>query len=144
MIKKTYTFTDFNGVERTEDYRFNLRETELAEFMAKYGIDFQTYLEGVLKTQDTAKMMSFFKDFILSAYGEIKNNGAAFIHSAEISENFYYSEAYELLLNELLDKPENVTEFFRGCLDNKLGAKFDEAKHNPDVQKKLKEYNVEI
>lgn len=144
MIKKTYTYTDFNGVEKTEDYRFNLRETELVEFMNKYGTDFQTYLEGILKTKDVTKMVEFFKDFILTAYGEIKNNGSSFVHSKEASENFYYSEAYEMLLNELLEKPENIGDFFKGCLGEKLSSKFEEAKQNPEVQKKLKEYNVEI
>lgn len=143
MIKKTYTFTDYNGVERTEDFRFNLRETELTEFMTKYGVDFEAYLTGVLKNKDTAAMIAFFKDFILASYGEIKANGAAFVHSAEASENFYYSPAFEMLLAELVENENNVTEFFTAVLDSKLAVKFEEAKKNPEIQKKLAELKVE-
>mgnify|MGYP007065598478 CR=1 FL=1 len=31
MLKKTVTYTDYNGVERTEDFYFNLTRSELIE-----------------------------------------------------------------------------------------------------------------
>ena len=31
MLKKTITYTDYNGVERTEDFYFNLTRAELME-----------------------------------------------------------------------------------------------------------------
>ena len=31
MLKKTITYTDYNGVERTEDFYFNLTKAELME-----------------------------------------------------------------------------------------------------------------
>ena len=31
MLKKTVTYTDYNGVERTEDFYFNLTRSELME-----------------------------------------------------------------------------------------------------------------
>ena len=31
MIKKTITYNDYNGVERTEDFYFNLSEAEVME-----------------------------------------------------------------------------------------------------------------
>ena len=31
MYKKTITYTDYNGVERTEDFWFNLSKAELVE-----------------------------------------------------------------------------------------------------------------
>ena len=34
MLAKEITYTDYNGVERTETYRFNLTKTELIEMDA--------------------------------------------------------------------------------------------------------------
>ena len=31
MLKKTVTYTDYNGVERTEDFYFNLTKAEITE-----------------------------------------------------------------------------------------------------------------
>ena len=31
MLKKTITYTDYNGVDRTEDFYFNLTEAELLD-----------------------------------------------------------------------------------------------------------------
>ena len=31
MLKKTFTYIDYNGVERTEDHYFNLSKAELME-----------------------------------------------------------------------------------------------------------------
>ena len=33
MLKKTITYTDYNDVNRTEDFYFNLNEAELTEMM---------------------------------------------------------------------------------------------------------------
>ena len=38
MLKKTITFMDYDGHERTEDYYFNLSKAELADMqMSEYG-----------------------------------------------------------------------------------------------------------
>ena len=36
MYKKTITYSDFNNVERTEDFYFNLTKAELFELNFKY------------------------------------------------------------------------------------------------------------
>ena len=36
MLKKTITYTDYNGSQRTEDFYFNLSKAEIAEMECRY------------------------------------------------------------------------------------------------------------
>lgn len=44
MLKKTITYKDYNGVERTEDFWFNLNETEITEM--ELGVHGGLYSDG--------------------------------------------------------------------------------------------------
>ena len=37
MLKKTITYNDYNGAERTEDFYFNLTEAEVVEMQYSIG-----------------------------------------------------------------------------------------------------------
>ena len=47
MITKTITYTDYNGVERTEDFMFNLSKAEFAEMELSVNGGFSAYLEKI-------------------------------------------------------------------------------------------------
>ena len=132
MLKKTITYTDYNGVSRTEDFFFNLSKSELAEM--ELGVDggFSAFLQKIIATQNTKELMVQFKRLILKAYGEKSPDGKRFIKSSELSEAFSQTEAYTELFFEMMDAQKSA-EFVNGIIPQKL----TESKEFKDAQSKV-------
>jgi hypothetical protein len=122
MIKKPITYTDYEGMERTEDFYFNLTRAELAEMELSVSGGLSKKLEKIAQTQDVPEIAAFFKEIILKAYGVKSEDGKRFIKSAQLSEEFAQTEAYVELFMELLGDPEAAAAFFNGIVppQNKL------------------------
>lgn len=116
MLKKTIKYTDFNGVERNEDFYFNLTEAELAEMnlMTKGGL--KGYLEAIINTQDTPAIAELFKTIINKAYGVKSADGRKFMKSPEILEDFIYTQAYSNLYMSLIADANSAANFINGII----------------------------
>lgn len=116
MLKKTITFTDFDGVERTEDFYFNLTKAELLEMEMGVEGGMQKMLEKIVAAQDSKKIIETFKEIILKAYGEKSPDGRRFIKSKDIVEGFTQTEAYSKLFMELATDPKAAAAFVNGII----------------------------
>ena len=136
MLTKTVTYTDYNGVSRTEDFFFNLSKSELAEM--ELGVDggFSAFLQKIIATQNMKELMVQFKRLILKAYGEKSPDGKRFIKSSEISEAFSQTEAYTELFFEMMDAQKSA-EFVNGIIPQKL----TESKEFKEAQEKVLSIN---
>lgn len=114
MLKKTITYTDYNGVERTEDFYFNLSRAEIAEMSGVGGL--VEKLQGIASTEDPAAIIKIFKELILKAYGEKSVDGKRFIKSNEISEAFSQTEAYSQLFMEMATDAKAAADFFNNII----------------------------
>lgn len=114
MLKKTITYTDFNGVERTEDFYFNLTKAEIAEMELEVPGGMTTMIERITKTQDTPSLIKVFKDLILRSYGKKSDDGRRFIKNAELVDEFKDSEAYSELFMELATDADAAAAFVNG------------------------------
>ena len=114
MLKKTITYTDYNGMERTEDFYFNLTKAELIEMQYSIGGGLKERLESIIKTQDQPSIIREFKKLILLAYGEKSPDGRQFMKSEEISKHFECTEAYSILFMELATDADKASEFVNG------------------------------
>lgn len=139
MLKKTITFTDFNGVERTEDFFFNLSRAEIAEM--EFGVvgGFTAFIQKMVATQNTKELMAQFKRLILASYGEKSPDGKRFIKSEELSEAFSQTGAYDVLFFEMIDAAK-AAEFVNGILPEKL----TETKEYQAAKAKLMEENPAV
>ena len=97
MIKETITYTDYNDVERTEDFYFNVTKTELLRMESDKNGSFSTVLEKFVKAKDMSDVLDAVEKFIYKAYGEKTPDGKRFIKSQELSDAFFQSPAYEVL-----------------------------------------------
>lgn len=111
MLKKTITYTDYNGTERTEDFYFNLNEAEMIELETGINGGYTEWVERVVKTKDGATIMKLFKDFIFRSYGIKSLDGVRFEKSKEISEGFMQTEAYNVLFLELVTDADAAAKF---------------------------------
>lgn len=116
MLKKTVTYTDYNGNERTEDCYFNLSKAELAEMELSTTGGLGQMMEDIIKAQDTPRIISVFKELVLKAYGVKSADGRRFIKSKEISTEFSQTEAYSEIFMELATNADAATEFVNGVM----------------------------
>ena len=114
MIKKTITYTDYNGEERTEDYLFNMNYAEVIEMNLTTDGGIQQLLEKIIAEKDQKQLIEIFKTIILKSYGVKSADGKHFRKSAEISKDFESTEAYSVLFMELATNSEAAAEFIRG------------------------------
>lgn len=116
MIKKTITYMDYNGTERTEDFYFNLSKAEIAEMELSVDGGLSKMLEDVVNSKDNKQIVKIFKELVLNAYGEKSPDGRRFIKSKELSDGFSQTEAYSEIFMELALDANAAAEFVNGIL----------------------------
>jgi hypothetical protein len=120
MYVKDITFTDYDGVERTERAYFNLSQAEIAEYAYSVEGGLYNYVNRLITRKDIPKLMEMFKEIIIKSYGEKSADGRRFIKSPELVKEFMETEAYSNLFMELATQPNAVTEFLNGIMPVKL------------------------
>ena len=121
MLKKTVTYVDYNGVERTEDFYFNLSKAEVAEMELSVEGGFSKMLEEIVKSNDNVRIVELFKQMVLKAYGEKSADGKRFVKSKELSEAFSQTEAYCEIFMELALDEKAAAAFVNGIMPANLG-----------------------
>ena len=111
MLKKTITYVDYNEVERTEDFYFNLSRAEIMEMELSTTGGLSEMISRIVKAQDAPAIVKVFKELILKAYGEKSADGKRFIKSQEISDAFAQTEAYSILFMELSTDADAAAKF---------------------------------
>lgn len=123
MLKKTITYTDYNGVERKEDFYFNLTKAEIMEMEMSTVGGLAEMIEKIVSTQDTVAIIKIFKDLVLRAYGEKSADGKRFIKSKELSDAFSQTEAYSNLFMELSTDSDAAAAFINGIVPADVSKK---------------------
>ena len=121
MLTKPITYTDYNGVERTETFYFNLSQAELIDMQlgGKDGL-YSNKLQKMIDNHDGAAIIGTIKELVMKSYGEKTDDGRRFIKSPEISEAFAQTEAYSQLITELLSDDAKASEFILGIMPQAL------------------------
>ena len=116
MLKKTITYTDYNGVERTENFYFNLTKAELMEMEMGTTGGFTEMIKSIVDAKDAPAIIKIFKDLVLKAYGIKSADGQRFIKSDEIAAEFAQTEAYSMLFMELATDADAASKFVNGIV----------------------------
>lgn len=118
MIKETITYTDYNGVERTEDFYFNLTKAEVTEMQLQTEGGLSEMIERIVKAQDVPQIVGIFKTIILKAYGVKSADGRRFIKNDQLRDEFSQTEAYSQLFMTLATDADKAADFVNGVLPN--------------------------
>lgn len=116
MLKKTITYTDYDGNERKEDFYFNLTAAELAEMESEYTGGMMKVIERIIAAEDRKQIIAIFKDLILRAYGEKTLDGRRFVKNQELRDSFAQTEAYSVLFMEMGNNEEAAIAFINGIV----------------------------
>lgn len=124
MLKKTISYTDYNGVKREEPFYFNLTKAEIMEMEMSTVGGFAEMVEKIVAAQDTPTLVKIFKDLILKAYGEKSPDGKEFMKfdydGRPLSRKFVQTEAYSELFMELSTDAKAASDFINGIVPAEL------------------------
>lgn len=118
MLKKTITYTDYDGHTRTEDFFFNLTKAETLEMELSTSGGMTQMINRIIAAKDAPAIIKVFKELLLKAYGEKSPDGKRFIKSKELSEAFSQTEAYSQLFMELASDPDAGANFINNLVPN--------------------------
>ena len=79
MLKKTISYTDYDGNQRTEDFYFNLSMAELTEMQMGVEGGMRGYIQRIMAANDQTALMKLFKDVLLLTYGKKSDDGRLFL-----------------------------------------------------------------
>lgn len=130
MIKKTITYSDFNGNERTEDFYFNLTKAEITKMELSIKGGLAEMIQRIVAAQDTPAIIEVFEDLIKRSYGVKTPDGRGFVKKAEDLEAFIATEAYSQLFMELATDAEAASQFVNGVVPADMAKQVAEASKN--------------
>ena len=143
MLKKTITYTDYNGIERTEDFYFNISKSELTKLEVTTPGGYSGMIKKIVDAQDGGQIMKVFNELITMSYGVKSDDGKRFKKSQELSDEFVQTEAYDQLFMELATDAEKAAAFVSGVLPSDLTSGLPEdiakdtiAKYEKPAEKK--------
>ena len=120
MIKKTVTYTDYNGIERTENFYFNLSKAEVMEMELSTTGGLAEMIQRIVAAKDAPAIIKIFKDLVLKAYGEKSPDGKRFMkvdaNGAPLYIAFSQTEAYSQLFMELATDADAAAAFVNGII----------------------------
>lgn len=116
MLKKTITYIDYDGNERTEDFYFNIDKKELIDlqFSVNGGID--KLINKAVSEKDAKKIIEVFEKIIQLSYGVKSPDGRRFIKNEEILEDFKATQAYNDLFMELAMDAKKASDFVNAII----------------------------
>lgn len=138
MLKKTIKYEDYNGVERTEDFYFNLTKAEIFEMEMGTEGGLVEQLQTVVAAKKQHEIIKFFKNIVLKAYGKKSADNRLFLKTDEngipYSREFEYHPAYSIMFMELATDDKKGAEFVNGIMPKDLAEKAQEyIKNHPEV-----------
>ena len=122
MLKKIITYTDYNGVERTEPFYFNLSKAELMEMELGVTGGMTEMLNKIINAKDGPSLMKTFKEMIMKSYGVKSDDGKRLIKSEELSIAFTQTEASSVLFLDLITDDKAAADFVNGIIPNEIQA----------------------
>lgn len=134
MLTKTIKYTDFLGVERKEDFMFNLSETELTQMELKTAGQLTNKLRKLVDSPDIPMLLEMFDLIIESSYGILSADGREFVKGKDIYDHFRFTNAYDKLITELLSDDKIAVEFIKGVMPSSVVAAMEEEEQKKQLE----------
>lgn len=131
MVVEKIKYTDFNGLEREEEFMFNLTEAEITEMELTTDGGLSDSIKKIIAAQDTPEIIKVFKMLLLKSYGEKSADGRRFVKSEKLSEEFSQTNAYSQLFMKLATDDKAAVAFINGIMPDSMQEKA--AGNNPGL-----------
>ena len=120
MVVEKIKYTDFNGLEREEEFMFNLTEAEITEMELTTDGGLSDSIKKIIAAQDTPEIIKVFKMLLLKSYGEKSADGRRFVKSDKLSEEFSQTNAYSQLFMKLATDDKAAVAFINGIIPESM------------------------
>lgn len=116
MVKKTITYIDYDGTERTEDFYFNLSEAEITEMQLSVEGGMRGYIEKIVAAKSQLEVVKLFKEILLRSYGKKSLDGRLFVKNEANTAEFVANPAYSKIYMELVTNTDAATKFVNALI----------------------------
>lgn len=130
MIKKTVTYNDLNGSERTESFYFHFYESELLEMELSVDGGFAERIQKIIDAKDQPTLIRVIKKFVLDAYGIKSDDGRQFIKNDEVRAKFEQCPAYSKIFMELVLDDKIAADFVNGVIPAEMADRVKKLQTN--------------
>ena len=120
MLKKTVTYTDYNGIERTEVFYFHYTEAEILDMEMSTEGGFAERIQKIIDAKDQVSLMKLIKKFVIDAYGIKSEDGKRFIKNDKVKTEFLESPAYSKIWMELVMDDEVAADFVNNVIPSDM------------------------
>lgn len=143
MYKRSITFVDYEDNERVEDHYFNLNKSEIIKWLTTTGdYTLDKVLERLSTEKNGKKIIEIFEDLIHLSYGRKSLDGRKFEKTEEIWNDFYQTEAYNILFMELVTDAKKAADFVNKIIPKDLAEEVEAIiRDNPNaISAELQDY----
>ena len=116
MLKKTITYTDYNGTERTEDFYFNLSRAEITEMELSMAGGMRAYIQKIIAAKSQLALVTLFKEIVMKSYGKKSPDGRLFMKNDAIRAEFEAHPAYSMIYMDLVTDEAKASAFVNGII----------------------------
>lgn len=130
MFSITKTYTDYNGVDKTETFWFNLSKVELSKLALGPSGGLTALIDEIVSTNDIGRTMELLEDIVLRSYGKKMPDGR-FAKTDEdgrrYADRFRQTEAFDELFMELFLDVDKLIAFVNGVVPENLKESVEQA-----------------
>ena len=123
MLKKTISYTDYDGNQRTEDFYFNLSKAEITEMELSMEGGMRAYIQRIIAAKSQLELVKLFKDVVLKS-----TDGRLFMKNDTIRAEFEAHPAYSMIYMDLVTDEAKASAFVNGIMPA------DMPKQNPAME----------
>lgn len=116
MLKKTITYVDYDGIERTEDFYFNLSRSEIILLETTTRGGYASMLQRIIDSKDNVELMNIFTELIKKSYGVKSEDGKHFIKNETVVNDFINSAAFDQMFVEFFTTENAAADFAAGII----------------------------
>lgn len=116
MLKKTISYTDYDGNQRTEDFYFNLSKAEITEMELSMEGGMRAYIQRIIAAKSQLELVKLFKDVVLKSYGKKSADGRLFMKNDAIRAEFEAHPAYSMIYMDLVTDEAEASAFVNGIM----------------------------
>ena len=128
MFIKAIKYTDYNGETKTKNFYFNYSVSELTKMNLLADGGMKEWIKKMVNEDDNRKIVKFFEDFVLGAYGEKSADGEEFLKNDDVRERFKSHPAYDALFMELIAGGDKaMSDFFNAVIPQDISSKITDA-----------------
>lgn len=137
MLKKTITYTDYNGTTRTENFYFNLNRMDIVEMSIGEKQDLGEILSSISSETNPSELYKLIKSLVDLSYGKKSSDGKRFNRSKENLEAFQETEAYSNMISEMILDANKALDFINAIVPKDFLESFktsDDSGSNQDSE----------